>query len=184
MSLGIKSLRTMTVYQLKLECKKMGIKRYSHLRKKELRELVENEKRKKEMEIHKNDKNIFCYPEILKEIYSFVDMDNTDIKRIEKIKNAKKDLIKHKTHYEGINAIKCNRKKRQYVLKNGYTSAYHILDSYNYTLYLTYNLEILKKSKKEILYQWLRNLEYKVPRKTRKGEMKKLVEKYYNELLE
>lgn len=179
----IKSLSTMTVYQLRMECKKLKIRRYSKLRKKELRELVENHYRKQQVEKLEKDETIFCYPEILKEIYSFVDFDNTDLQRKKLISNVPQKIEKLK-NYLNEYSRKQVRCRRQYLISIGYGSFWSLKDDIIFNEYLTYSLEKLMTSKKEVLYKWLKGLQYKVTKKIRKKEMKDMVKKYYTELYE
>ena len=114
----IKSYAMMTVYQLRMECKRLKIRGYSKLRKKELRELVENHARKEQVKEIQKDEDIFCYPEILKEIYSYVDMDNTNEERKKLLKNLESETLKL-NRYREIYSKKKLREKRQYLNKIG-----------------------------------------------------------------
>ena len=163
----IKTLSTMTVYQLKLECKKLKIRGYSKLRKKGIRELLENHYRKEEIKKYEKDESIFCYPEILREIYSYVDLDKVDEERRKLIKNIPEKNKKLKKYIE-IYYTKKAREKRPYLLTVGYGSLWSLKDDILFNEYLTYSLEKLMKSKKEILYRWLKGLQYKVTRKLKK----------------
>lgn len=179
----IKSISTMTVYELRMRCKEMKLKRYSHLRKNELIILIENEMRNKYYEGQKNDKSIFCYPEVLKEIYSYLDFDDIDKQRKERIEKSEKNLEIYDKHLANVNKIKNNRKKRKYALENGFNSVWQIKQLLEEDIILSLEYKILIKSKKEVLYIWLKTLSYKVTRKVKKAEMRKLVEKYYKELI-
>lgn len=179
----IKSYAMMTVYQLRMECKRLKIRGYSKLRKKELRELVENHARKEQVKEIQKDEDIFCYPEILKEIYSYVDMDNTNEERKKLLKNLESETLKL-NRYREIYSKKKLREKRQYLNKIGLKNLWQLKNKIEQYGYMSYDLKLLMKSRKNILYLWLKGLEYKVKKDMKKKEMKELVEKYYKELNE
>lgn len=159
----------------------MKIRGYSKLRKANLIELVESHKRKKQVAELEKEESIFCYPEILREIYSFAIVDDTDLQRVKKIKEAKNNLKIIDEQFK-IYDTKSTRQKRQYLISIGYGGREHIKDTKLDLETLLLPLSVLMKSKKDIMYRWFRTLGYKVLRKTLKRDMKKLVEEYYTEL--
>lgn len=178
----IKSYATMTVYDLKMECKRLKIRGYSKLRKKELRELVENYTRKEQVKTMETEETIFCYPEILKTIYSYVDVDNTNEERKKLLQDPlskQKILKKYLAEYNK----KRVRERKGYLLSIGFRNKYDIVDRITQCEILSYEYEKLIKCNKSVLYIWLKGLEYKVTQKIKKKEMKEMVEKYYKEIM-
>lgn len=93
-----KSLEMMTRKELVDFCKENKIKGYSKLKKIELIEYAKEYLGKTHIENLKKDESIFCYPDIIDEIYSFLKFeDNTKQKRIEKIIKTREECLKYNT---------------------------------------------------------------------------------------
>ena len=188
MIIQLDSISKMTVYELRCKCKKMKLKRYSKLRKKELIEFVKEhinkQKRDKEVEIINKEENIFCYPDILKEIYSYVDYDDTKEKRkkmIEKAEDRDKEL---KELFTEFFKLKGRNNQKNFLKKYNYTSRWGLKDDLMNNNTLRMSLEELETTIKDNLYRWLKVLRIKVTKKMKKKEMKELVIKNYNEIME
>lgn len=180
------SVELMTVYEMKLMCKKMKLKRYSRLRKKDLKQFLKDhidvEQREKQMKQLETD-NIFCYPDILKEIYSYVDYDNTKTIRKEMIQKSFEKREKCIILLDKYKLLKSRIERKTFLRQNLYTSIWSLREELNRCIALRYSLDELKKQRKETLYIWLKTLKYKVVRKMLKKDMLLMVIKSYEEII-
>jgi hypothetical protein len=176
------SVEFKTVFQLKLMCKELGIRRYSGKRKLWIQNRIKkhlNQKQEKEM---KKVKGLFCYPEIIQVIYQYHTVDDVDLKRKNLLKNSHKEYLKTKKLIEDYGHLK-TRPRRVEIKKHNFRNWYDLLDQ-NEAFYVLARQDFDKMLKKH-LKLWLKTLGYK-PKgglsKLRKGQLLSLLRKHNEEL--
>jgi hypothetical protein len=176
------SVEFKTVFQLKLTCKKLGIRGYSGKRKLWIQNKIKKHLNQNQENEMKKTKGLFCYPEIIQIIYKYHTVDDVDLKRKNILKNAKKEFIKTQkllSEFEKYNRIT----RIQNLKKHNYRNWYHLCDE-NQKFWILKHTDF-KKMLKSQLKEWLKILSYK-PKgglsKLRKKQLYDLVIKYNEEL--
>jgi len=169
----VTTIEGMTVYQLKMKCKEFKIKNYSKLRKPDLIKLVKNadqERAKKEEITQIDDETIFCYPEILQEIYSYIEIDNTNETRKKLILESQEKAKFYNQMYWKYQRGNTNTKLKTlkecgitWDLNRPWKSHDEIFLLYHGYFALTHTPSTFKRLRVEYLRCWLRILNYKVP---------------------
>jgi nitrogenase subunit NifH len=154
----LNSVEFLTVYNLKLLCKKLGIKGYSGKRKLWIQTTIRNHLTKQQEKEMIKVKGLFCYPEIIQTIYQYHTVDDVDLKRIDMMKTAKKDMKKVSEFLELLEDTPM-RSRKYLCRENNYRNMWHVKD-------ILCQYEVLtrtdfKKFLKKDLKRWLQALHYK-----------------------
>jgi len=176
------SVEFKTVFQLKLMCKELGIKRYSGKRKLWIQNKIKTHLNKQQQTEVQKAKGLFCYPEIIQTIYQYHTVDDVDLKRKNILDNAKKEYERTKKLIKDFES--CPRRvKNKELKKYNYINWYHLVDE-NRNFWTLHRKDFNKMLKNE-LKMWLKKLGYK-PKggisKLRKKQLYEMVVKYNEEL--
>jgi hypothetical protein len=167
-----------TRYQLKLKCESLGLKYKSKMKKQDLLEYVKKgilKKKEKEYKNVEKEENIFCYPDVLKIIYSYVDFDPAYEERKNLILTSKKLYKKEESNGTEFPKDKWVKYWNEWSDKSK--------KLYGLTI-LKLNLKELKQLPKYKLKIWLEHLGYKFKKSMYKYEYKNLVIREYNKIFE
>lgn len=176
------SVEFKTVFQLKLMCKELGIKRYSGKRKLWIQNKIKTHLNKQQQTEVQKAKGLFCYPEIIQTIYQYHTVDDVDLKRKNILDNAKKEYERTKKLIEQVGSL--NRRVQNKVLKK------YNYRNFKHLTYESYDFWILSRKDFNKMYVrelkiWLKRLGYK-PKggisKLRKKQLYEMVVKYNEEL--
>ena len=142
-----------TRYQMKLKCKSLGIKYPSKMKKNDLIQYLKTEINKQNKKFQKDlekEENIFCYPDIIKEIYSFIDNDI--------VSRERKDILQsYKDKYDDYH-------KNNILYRDHYTITIMVSNRDKIRKFSKYNLKL-----------WLRTLKIKYKSKFLKRQLLDLV---------
>lgn len=178
-----KPFEVMNRFELVLECKKLKIKGYSKMKKKEL---IKNLKKiyNDSLQTHyKKEESLFFYPDIITEIFSYIELNSIDEYRKKLIKNAPRELKKANTVYDKIKVMTNYRKIRRYVEQNNYISQWDVSNKLNINRILVKTEKELSHSVKNEKYIWLKTLKYKVKRSMRNGELMTMIHDAFKDLV-
>lgn len=191
MTNNLTSIRLMKVFDLKLKCKELGIKGYSRLRKKELQDFIIDYLKKKQENVIKKQKGLFCYPDIITKIYEYVDYDDTNKKRKEIIINSKKEILRLEKLKKEINDLGMASRVMRLFYRN--ETEFHSIYDLNHQLYknivLNKSLEDLNNNKltlKNDLKIWIKALKLPIIRlnKLRKNTLLGIINEKYPEIMD
>lgn len=191
MTNNLTSIRLMKVFDLKLKCKELGIKGYSRLRKKELQDFIIDYLKKKQENVIKKQKGLFCYPDIITKIYEYVDYDDTNKKRKEIIINSKKEILRLEKLKKEINDLGMTSRVMRLFYRN--ETEFHSIYDLNHQLYknivLNKSLEDLNNNKltlKNDLKIWIKALKLPIIRlnKLRKNTLLGIINEKYPEIMD
>lgn len=156
-------IEMMTRYNLIMECKKLKIKGYSKMKKKEIVKIVKKIYNNSMQTHYKNENSLFFYPDIIGQIFSYIESNSVEDYRKKLIKDAPTQYKKANTVYNNCALMFFNQKK-QYIRQNNYIDQQDLFNKLEmYSVLILTHTQLLK-GKKNNIYLWLKTMKYNVTR--------------------
>jgi len=176
-----KPFEMMNRYELVMECKKLKIRKYSKMKKKELIKVVKKGYNNSMQTHYKNEDSLFFYPDIIGKIFSYIDNNTIEDYRKKLLKEAPTKFKKALTVYNKTIGMLYSQEKL-YIRQNNYTSRRDLEDKLEMYSILKMEQQQLTLQKKNYIYLWLKYMKYNVTRKMTKTHLINLLNEAFKEL--
>ena len=174
-------IEMMTRYDLIMQCKKLKIRGYSKMKKKEIIKVVRKVYNESMQKHYKNENSLFFYPDIIGNIFSYIESNTVEDYRKKLIKEAPKKYKKANTVYKKSLDMHFSEKKI-YFRQNNYTSRSDLEEKLKMYSILQMEQQQLTWQRKENIYLWLKYMKYNATRRLRKDQLIELVNLAFKEL--